>query len=371
MKANQKISVLHIGKFYPPHSGGIETYVQDLATRQAKQFQVNVIVANEGAAKSQSIDNGVIVTRIPRLATVASMPICPTLIHAIRRCPADIVHIHTPNPAAALAFLLSGHRGKLVITHHSDTLGRKFLRKISDPFVLRAMQKAEAIIVTSHRYLDSSDELACFRDKCHVIPLGIDLSRFAVRYENKIREIKAKFGDRIVLAVGRLVSYKGFDYLIDAMARVRGFLIVLGDGPEMERLQHLAVEKNVSNRVIIQRVNRTDIPSFYHASDVFALPSISRQESFGIVQLEAMAAGLPVVNTMIDSGAPEVSIDGQTGITVPAKDSVVLAKAIESLLDDAKMRHQFGVAARIRVNEKFTADRMAKDSIALYREVLR
>lgn len=362
-------NVLHVGKFYPPHLGGMESHLRDLATRQAKQFQINVVVANDDATESQSNDNGVAVTRIPRLATVASMPICPKLLHAIRHCPADIVHIHTPNPAAALAFLLSRHRGKLIITHHSDTLGRKLLRKISDPFVLRAMQKAEAIIVTSHRYLDSSEELARFKDKCHVIPLGIDPAPFAVCDEDMVKEIKAQYGNKIVLAVGRLIPYKGFDLLIEAMVHVNGFLLIVGNGPELERLQGIIKMKDIGNKVSILR-SVEDVVPFYQAAEVFVLPSISRQEAFGIVQMEAMAAGLPVVNTMINSGVPEVSVHGQTGFTVPVKDSTALATAIELLLNNRELRVQFGNAAKIRVSTKFTADRMAEEHAKLYREVL-
>jgi rhamnosyl/mannosyltransferase len=364
----KKISILHIGKFYPPHNGGMETHLRDLASRQTGAAEVNVIVANMARRHESCVMEGVRVTRVARIATIASMPVCPGLSAAIRRCPADLVHIHMPNPGAALAFLKSGHTGKLVITHHADTLGREFLRRFSDPFVNRVMQRASRLIVTSARYLDSSSELSPFRDKCRVVPLGIDV-RNACTDKIAIELLHQRFGNQLILAVGRLVSYKGFDILIRAMKDVDAKLLLIGAGPEHNALARLAVSEGVEKKVaLLGRVE--NIAPYFAAASMFILPSVTRAEAFGMVQLEAMAAGLPVINTDIASGVPEVCINGKTGITVPPGDISALSEAMRLLMDRKDLRNQFGEAAQARIKAEYTADLMVARTSSVYSEVL-
>jgi glycosyltransferase involved in cell wall biosynthesis len=363
------LSILHLGKFYPPHHGGMETHVRDLAVRQAQLARVKVIVSNNVLRSERSMTDGVDVMRVARLGTIASMPICPGLTQLIRNSPADLVHLHVPNPGAAFSFLTSGHHGKLVITHHADTLGRKALRWMSDVFVRKAMERAAAIIVTSERYFKSSVELAPFREKCRVIPLGIDLSQAAEDDDATVGKLRAEFGEPLVLAIGRLVPYKGFDILIRAMKSVDAKLLVIGTGPKSAELQALIDNSGIQDRVkMIGRVD--DLSPYFRAASLFVMSSTTRAEAFGIAQLEAMAAGLPVINTDIDSGVPEVSIDQETGITVPAGDVNLLAEAIELLLMRADLRAKYGRSARERVNTEFTVDLMVKRTLSLYEEIL-
>lgn len=365
----KRISILHISKFYPPHHGGIETHVRDLAVRQTESTAVSVIAANSRNQFEKRVIDGVSVTRVARIATIASMPVCPGLASEIRRSPSDLVHIHTPNPGAAMAFLASGHTGKVVITHHADTLGRQFLRLFSDPFVQSLMRRAHRIIVTSNRYLDSSPELIPFRAKCSIVPLGIDPEDAVCSDRSAVQELRQRFGDKIVLGVGRLVPYKGFDILIRAMKDVDARLILIGSGPQRDALIELAEVEGVAKKVtILGRVE--DIRPYFAAASIFILPSVTRAEAFGMVQLEAMAAGLPVINTNIDSGVPEVCVDGVSGITVPPRDAVALSQAIRLLLDRQELREQFGAAARERVHSEYTSDLMAARISSIYSEVL-
>ena len=363
------LSVLHVGKFYPPHSGGMETHLRDLAVRQSKAAEVKVIVANSAPRRESAILEGVRVTRVARFATIASMPVCPGLVSAIRSTPANIVHIHMPNPGAALAFLLSRHPGKLVLTHHADTLGRPGLRRLSDPFVRALMRRASRILVTSNRYLDSSPELAPFREKCRMIPLGIDVQSSICDDHEATTRIHQRFGVRLVLAIGRLVPYKGFDVLIQAMKNVDAKLLVIGTGPQEGALRGLITRENLQQKVImLGRVD--DIRPYLAAASIFVLPSVTRAEAFGLVQLEAMAAGVPVINTDIDSGVPEVCVNGETAITVPPSDAAALSEAMQLLLHRDDLRVQFGNAARIKVHSDFTTDLMAARTMSLYQEVL-
>jgi rhamnosyl/mannosyltransferase len=362
-------SVLHIGKYYPPHQGGMESHLRDLAVRQTRVAHVKVIVANATRQSESCLMEGVSVTRVARIANIASMPVCPGLTRAVRRTPADLVHIHMPNPGAALAFLRSGHIGRVIITHHADTLGRQFLRHFSDPFVIRLMHRAARIIVTSNRYLNSSVELIPFHDKCRVIPLGIDIQPPLCADPAAVRGLRQQFGDRLLLAVGRLVPYKGFDVLIRSMKHIEGRLILIGAGPQSSALASLAASEGVHEKVsMLGQVK--DLRPYFAAASVFILPSINRAEAFGMVQLEAMAAGLPVVNTDIDSGAPEVSLDGITGLTVPPSDPVSLARAVSSLLGDRDLQLKMGEAGRKRVREEFSVEQMSARTMQIYDEIM-
>jgi glycosyltransferase involved in cell wall biosynthesis len=231
------------------------------------------------------------------------------------------------------------------------------------------MKRASAIIVTSQRYLESSEELAPYRAKCHVIPLGIETSYFAEADPQSAAEVRAIYGERIVIAVGRMVPYKGFDVLIRSMKNVEGKLLLIGSGPQEEELKALVESEKLGDKVVmLGRVD--DLRPFYQASSIFVLPSRTRAEAFGLVQLEAMASGLPVINTTIDSGVQELSIHGETGLTVVPEDSVALGHAMQLLLADEPLRRRLGSAARLRVALEFTADQMASRVLALYAQVL-
>jgi glycosyltransferase involved in cell wall biosynthesis len=283
----------------------------------------------------------------------------------------DLIHLHTPNPGGALSLLLAGNAGRLIITHHSDTLGRKHLRRIVDPFVKSIMDRADKIIVTSDRYLDSSEELQAYRDKCAIIPLGIDYTVFERSDERAVAKLAEEYGNRIILTIGRLVRYKGFEYLIRSMKDVKGTLLLIGTGPLQQDIESCIRECGVQNRVQLI-TNATDvlIRLLYQIASIFVLPSITRAEAFGIVQMEAMASGIPVINTDIPSGVPGVSIHGQTGLTVPPRDSDALTTAINLLLEDDSLRRRFGLAGQQRVREEFSTEKMANRTLKVYETVV-
>ena len=182
--------------------------------------------------------------------------------------------------------------------------------------------------------------------------------------------IRLRHGSRIVLAVGRMIGYKGFEYLVKAMRTVTGELLLIGDGPLRPILEAKARQVGVADRVtFLGQVNA--VGPYLLAADVFVLPSITRAEAFGIVQLEAMAFEIPVVNTLLASGVPFVSRHEETGLTVPPADSGALADAINWLLNDPALRRRLGRAARRRVETEFSASMMVDRTIALYQDVLK
>jgi len=365
----KRLRVLHVGKFYPPTRGGMETHLAELCTELQSRVDVSVIVANDNWRTVCSSVEGVSVTRVGTLGLVASSPVCAGMVSAMRRLPADIVHLHHPNPTAFLAYLLSRHNGRLVITYHSDIVRQKWLATAFDPLLRSVLQRSLAIIVTSLSLAAGSPVLSSLAERCHVIPFGIAAGKFAEADFAAVAKIRKCYGPKIVLSVGRLVYYKGFEYLIRAMKKVQGRLLLIGSGPLRPRL-----EREVQTLGLTERVHFLGtIPSlspYYHAADVFVLPSVARSEAFGIVQLEAMASGKPVVNTVLSSGVSSVSLNGVTGLSVPPADPDALANAVNLLLNNRALNAQYGAAARKRVLQEFTLELMVNQTMQVYRDVM-
>jgi rhamnosyl/mannosyltransferase len=362
-----RLRVLHVGKFYPPHHGGMENHVETLCRELAAEVDVEVLVSADGRQTVHETVDGVPVTRIGALATLASASVNPGMARAIRRSRADVVHFHHPNPTAVLSYLASGRRGPLVVTYHSDIIRQRVLGALFTPVLHRFLRGADAILASSPDYARTSPVLRAHADRVRIVPFGIRAEAFETADVDEVARLRAAYGPRVVLAVGRLVYYKGFDYLIRAMAVVEGHLVILGDGPLRAPLQSLASGLGLAGRVTLAGAVPRLAP-YYHAADVFALPAVARSEAFGLVQLEAMAAGLPVVNTRIDSGVPFVSRDGESGITVPPADARALARALGHLLDAPALRRRLGTAARERVRREFSLHRMVADTLATYHQ---
>ncbi|HTA71439.1 MAG TPA: glycosyltransferase [Bryobacteraceae bacterium] len=368
----RRLRVLHVGKFYPPHMGGIETHLQALCGTLTERVDLSVVVSSDDRRTMDELVDGVRVTRVGTLLNAFSTSISPGIVSRIRCADADLVHLHLPNPTAVLAYLASGHRGSLVITYHSDTVRQKLLGALFQPFLNSILRRSAAIITTSPNYLESSPVLRAFRDRCHVIPYGIDTTLYEHRDPEAVQQIRRQYGERLVISVGRLVYYKGFDRLLRAMVDVRGKLLIVGDGPLRGELQSLATQLGISNKVAFAgEIQNARMAPYYHASDLFALASVARSEAFGIVQIEAMAAGLPVVNTSLDSGVPYVSLHQETGLTVPPGDPTALAGAINRLLDDPALRETFGRAGARRAQEQFSLDSMQRRTLQLYHSLVK
>lgn len=363
--ASRSYRVLHVGKFYPPFRGGMESHLQLLSEELQHRVELRVVVSSATRQASREQINGVDVTRLATPIRFAGASISRGMVKCIAESNADIVHLHLPNPTAILAYLASGRRGPLVATYHSDIVRQAILGAGFAPILRRFLDQCSAIIVASPNYLESSASLRRFRTRCQVIPFGVDLGPYANPDSGIAEEIRTRYGPRLVLAVGRMVGYKGFEYLMEAMPDIRGRLLMIGSGPQRNALVAQADRLGVADRVTVL-AEVEDVAPYHHAADVFVLPSITRAEAFGIVQLEAMAAGTPIVNTALESGVPFVSPHGETGLTVPPRDVPALAHAINQLLDDAKLSERLGAAGKVRVDTLFSADTMVSRTLDLY-----
>jgi len=350
----------------------MESTLYDLCDELKDKVHLRVLVAHTGGGTRIDDEDGVEVIRVGSLGTIFSTSICPTMAYWIRRLEADIVQIHHPNPMATISYLLSNHHGELVVLYQSDIVRQRVTYRVYAPFLTRMLERAQRIIVTSPQYLGSSPLLTRFKGKCVMIPLGIDLSRFEDQgREREIAAIRSHYGGRIILFVGRLTQYKGVSYLLEAMREVSGRLVIIGTGDLERRLRNQAAGNGLSAKVhFLGELEERKIVPFFHASDLLVLPSITRNEAFGLVQLEAMACRKPVVSTRLETGVQYVNQHGKTGFVVPPRDPRALAEAINGLLDDEKLRTRMGTEGRRRVEKEFTKERMARETLKLYEEVL-
>jgi rhamnosyl/mannosyltransferase len=254
---------------------------------------------------------------------------------------------------------------KLVITYHSDIVRQRRLLQIYRPLLDSTLRRADAIIATSPEYLATSPELQRYRDKCAVVPLGIAADSFARRDARDVAALRARLlgqepGSVLALFVGRLRYYKGLHILLDALPSLRGVrLVIVGDGPERERLEAQARALGIGERVVFAGdAADADLPLWHQACDLFVLPAHLRAEALGIAQIEAMASGLPCVCTALGTGTTFVNQDGVTGLVVPPGDATALSGAIRRLADDPALRQRYGAAARERARAVFSRERM-------------
>lgn len=363
--------IVHVGKFYAPHVGGIETHLETLCRGLGKSMDARVIVANDGRGDHEAIIEGVTVSRHAIQFNLAGAPVCPSMVKKIRRANADIVHVHVPNPAGILAVMASGYRGRLVTTWHSDTVRQRRLAQMFGPLQRRHLRNCDAIIATSRNYVESSLDLRNFTDRCSVIPYGIEVDEIRRPDFSAVEAIRERYAGPLLLSVGRLVYYKGFEYLVQAMKRIAATLIIVGDGPLRASLERLARAVGVAERVVfLGEMQPREIAPYYHACDIFVLASIARSEAFGIVQLEAMACGKPVVNTQLASGVPFASLNEVTGLTVEPCNAEAIEHAVNRLLADSELRTRFGEAAKKRVDDEFSSSTMLRRTVELYQELL-
>jgi rhamnosyl/mannosyltransferase len=356
-----------VGKYYPPEvDGGLERVIVELnAALAARGVAAEVVVAAARGDSRVETVGGVTVHRRAPLATVLSQPVLPGLAGTIRSVAADVIHLHHPNPLGDLAVLRDAR--PLVVTHHSEIVRQRWLAPVYLPLVRRTLQRAAAVAVGSAQLLAISRELRGLDAKVRVIPFGIDARRFAATPAalERAAALRRQWGDRpVVLAVGRLVPYKGFDVLLQAATGLDATVVIVGDGPEGGRLRALAPP----NGVLAGRVPAEDLVAAYHACDVFCLPSRTIAEAFGMVLLEAMACGKPLVTTALPTGVSAVNRDGRTGLVVPVEDAGALRDALRSLLADGSTRAAMGHEARALQAAEYGAELMAERYLSLYRE---
>jgi len=369
------IKILQVNKLYYPHIGGIEKHLYLLCNELAhhSQFDVTALVCNTRFRTEFENSSNFRLVRAASLGTFLGMPYAFSLPLWLRHLKADVLHFHHPFPPGEMSFLLARPGGKVVVSWHSDIVRLKQAMKLYRPFLFRFLEKADRILVASPHYLETSSYLGTFKDKCKIIPYGIDIRQFQLTSKIKAEAaaLREQYGPRIVLFIGRLVYYKGLEYLITAMRDIDAKLLIIGEGALESELNALIINLGLREKIyILKSVEEERLASYYHACDLFVLPSTEISEAFGIVQLEAMASGKPVVSTNLPTGVPFVNKHQKTGLLVPPKNPSALAQAINILLNNPGLREEYGVYAKKRVESEFTKEATAAKVMAVYNELV-
>ncbi|MCQ2482081.1 MAG: glycosyltransferase [Clostridia bacterium] len=366
----QPVKVLQVNKFYSPVTGGIETLVKQYSEELSKydDIELEVLCCQKERAKTQiETVNGIKVTRMSSLGTYFSCPLSLSFIREFRRKArnADVIEIHVPFPLADFAVTFSRIKGKLFVAWHSDIVKQEKVMFFIKPFMKRLLERANNIIVATEGHISGSKYLPSYKEKCIVIPYGIDSSQYNPdsinpEYRSILTEKLTNSSSRKALFVGRLVYYKGVDVLIKAFGEVHDTeLFICGEGPLESSLKKLASDMNMSGKIhFLNYLTDEKLKAAYNDCDFFVLPSVQRSEAFALVQAEAMIYGKPVINTNLPSGVPYVSLDKVTGITVTPCDTHELAAAINILSSDDELRHKYGDNARERVLNVFNKDKV-------------
>lgn len=366
--------ILQLGKFYPVF-GGVEKVMFDLMKGLSeRQVDCDMLCASaeEEACMIEINEHAHLIGCHTWVKAYATM-ISPSMIMTLKKkCNEyDIIHVHHPDPMACLALFLSGYKGKVVLHWHADIEKQKVLLQFYRPLQEWLLKRADLIVGTTPTYLTESPHLKQVQAKTMHLPIGIEP---VCPDAKKVEAIRKRYeGKKIIFALGRLVAYKGFENLIRAAVHLSDDYMVLigGDGPLMYKLLSEVETWGLQEKVaLLGRVQDEDLPSYYGACDIFCLPSVQKTEAFGIVQIEAMSCGKPVVATNIKgSGVAWVNMHGFSGRNVPVREPQALAEAIMEIAGDEETYHTYSRNAEARYRQAFTSEQMIDNVLKIYNEL--
>jgi glycosyltransferase involved in cell wall biosynthesis len=364
-------------RFYP-FIGGVENYVYYLSQELVKRgHQVRVLCADEPPASEEDVIQNIEVKRLHYMGKIANTNITLGFPYAISQEDFDVIHTHIPTPwSADLSYLASILKKKpLIVTYHNDIIGTGLAHYIAklynNTFLKLLLNHAAKIIITQPDYFDSSPYLKKYEDKIEIIPNGVDTEKF--------KPLKVRKGQNTLFFLSLLDEfhqYKGLDYLLKAIKTAKEEinnikLIVGGEGKLLDFYTKMAQELGLEDNVDFHGfIPHEEIVEYYNKCNVFVLPSISsKQEGFGIVALEALACGTPVISTEIVGVADDLkAVDA--GIIIPPKDIEKLAYAIVELLKNPEMSKERGINGRKLVQDRYTWSKIAEMTEDLYKRVL-
>lgn len=367
------MKILHVYKDYYPVIGGIENHVRLVAEQQAAAgHDVTVLVTSRGAGTETLELNGVHVIKAARLAHVASTPLSVSLPYRLWRERPDVTHLHYPYPVGEVAQLAFGRSRHTLLSYHSDVVKQQAILKLYRPTMERVLRSVDRILVATPNYLATSETLAGFESKCEIMPYGIDRAPFVNADPDEAAALRAEYGPGpLLLFVGVLRYYKGLSYLLDAMPRVapEARLLIAGDGPMGPELREQASALGLGERVgFLGRVPDEALPALYRAADLFVLPASQRSEAFGLVMVEAMSAGTPVICTELGTGTSFVNQHDTSGLVIAPRDPDALAAGINTVLSDEALRQRLAAGA-VAHSAYFSVERMMADLDRVYAEL--
>ena len=376
------MEILHIGKYFPPEPGGMEVVVKSfIDATEGKLGNYCVVASKEGPSRVES-SGGRTIHFLKERGTFLLAPILPSLpfvLHRLRGASRfSAIMVHHPNPTAMLALFLSlvvrPKREKIIIWCHADVIleewwkrGIYFLYRPVEEFVFR---RTDAFVAATPHHIREYSTLSRKEGRTHIIPYAIPDNWFEISSgeEETARMLKERLGGDFLLFVGRLVPYKGLETLLRAAEKIPCRIVVIGTGPLEGTLRNEIRQRGLHARVLL--LGKVDeVRPYFLGCEFFVLPSNSALEGFGIVQIEAMALGKPVVSSDLPTGVTYVNRDGETGLTFPVGDSDAFAAACNLLLEDETLRSRLGAYAKTRTREKFSYSAMADQAVSFFRNL--
>ena len=372
------MKILQLVKYYYPSSGGMESVVKDLSEGLVSSDEsINVtIYTNNHKRSAKLIDvtfKNLYIIKEKTLFFFKSQPL-NFRYRLLKKLisDSDIIHHHYPYPNIELSLLLNKRllaNKRLIITWHANIENSRwfFLKYFYNLIINQLLNLADYIVITSPVLLSQSDILKKHKEKIFEIPLSYNQN---LCVSPVVRKFPASRKFKI-LFVGKLRKYKGLDYLIEAIRDLDIELFIIGSGEEESHLANFISIHNLEYKVFFKKnISNYELKNYYLESDLFVLQSINEAEAFGVVQLEAMANGLPVINTKLNSGVPFVSINEYSGLTVMPSNSIELKNAITRILQDPMLYEKFSYNALIRSSE-FTSEKLVNKYLELYKSLLK
>ncbi len=374
---------LHVGKFVPPPYAGIESHVNTLLRSLAPAVQ-STLVASSPVGRPNRLpgDEPYRILACRSFGTIASVAITPSLVPTVQRELAsgrsNLLHIHAPNPWGDLAALRSHMDTPIVMTWHSDIVGKPALFRLYQGMQGRTLRRVDRILLFTPKHFEGSTQLKVrgIEHKFVQVPIGIDFAALdTTTPDPQATEWISRWaaGRRIILSAGRLVHYKGYEYLIDAISKLRSdaVLLLIGTGPLRNALRRRVEERGLSDRIhFMGEVPPAVLTAALRRCNLFTLPSIEQSEAFGIASAEAMAFGLPTVVCELHNGVNYLNLAGRTSLVTPPRDVSALADALDTLVLDDALRERMGAAAREWVRSEFDVEVMRDATLRLYRDLM-
>ncbi len=363
--------ILHIPNYYNPHIGGIEQVTEDFVESIRDEYDQRVLCFKDAKGTVTEEVNGISVTRVGCQAKLMSQSIAFHYKREMKRLMKEfnpeIVVFHYPNPFVAryLMKYLKNKTFKFILYWHLDITKQKIMGKLFNNQTRKLLKYADKVVATSPNYVKGSDFLPEFENKITVIPCCVSKDRIKTdeNIDKLAIELKKKYeGKKIVFGFGRHVEYKGLKYLIEASKYLDDSFVVLigGSGPLTDELKKQAQED--SKISFLGRLSLEDLKAHFVACDIFAFPSITKNEAFGIGLAEAMGYGKPTVTFTIEgSGVNYVALDKVTCLEVPNRDSKAYANAIMELASNPDLCKEFGANAKKRFEDLFTYEKFKEN----------
>jgi O-antigen biosynthesis rhamnosyltransferase len=359
--------------FFPDSIGGGEQVLLELCKGFLKRgHEVAVFTASSDIKNSEILlYEGIKVYRYPPNFEICSTPFIFQAMKDFKRIQAeyDIINFHFPYPFGDFMMLVSGLTKPLVVTYHSDIIKQKILRIIYWPLMKLLLKRARAIVSSSENYLESSLYLRPYRYKCSAIPLGLDKTRYPKTDSNTVAALQQQYGGRFFCFIGVFRYYKGLIHLVEAASAVKCTIVIIGDGPQRQKLQSLAKSNKTGKVVFVGKVNDQLKVDILSASYGFVFPSNYRSEAYGLSLVEAAMYGKPMISCEIYTGTSFVNQNGRTGIVVPPSNPAALAEAMNKLLDNPALAKRYGQAALDWYQTALTAEKMCDSYNVVFQKV--